>query len=80
LGVDVSEKDLGFEDALKRLEAIVRQLETGDVPLEASIALYEEGRSLKAHCEAKLADAEARIRELQLDASGNPVGDKPFAA
>lgn len=69
---------LSFEDALKRLEAIVRELESGEVPLERAIALYEEGQGLKAHCEARLASAEARIRELQIGADGAPAGDRPF--
>ena len=46
--------DLSFEDALKRLETIVSRLESGQAPLEESIALYEEGAKLKAHCEARL--------------------------
>ncbi|WP_448586828.1 exodeoxyribonuclease VII small subunit [Thermaurantiacus sp.] len=80
MGEEVPLEDLEFEDALKRLETIVRQLESGDVPLERSIALYEEGRRLKAHCEAKLASVEARIRAIELDPAGNPVGEAPFSA
>jgi exodeoxyribonuclease VII small subunit len=71
---------LSFEDALKRLEAIVRALESGDAPLDRAISLYEEGERLKRHCEARLKDAEVRIRQLQLDAQGQPVGEAPFAA
>lgn len=74
------EEGLSFEEALKRLEAIVRKLETGEVPLEEAIALYEEGQSLKGQCEARLASAEARIRELQIGADGAPAGDRPFGA
>lgn len=73
-------KELSFEAALQRLEAIVRQLESGDAPLEASIALYEEAQALKAHCEEKLGAAEARIAQLQLDSEGRPVGESPFGA
>jgi exodeoxyribonuclease VII small subunit len=69
-----------FEDALKRLETIVREMETSEVPLDRAIALFEEGQKLKALCEAQLAEAETRIRELQLDAGGQPVGEKPFSA
>ncbi len=69
---------LSFESALRRLEEIVRQLESGDVPLEASIDLYAEAQSLRTHCERKLSDAEARITQLQLDASGQPVGESSF--
>jgi exodeoxyribonuclease VII small subunit len=71
---------LSFEEALKRLEAVVREMETGDVPLERAIALFEEGQKLKAQCEAQLAAAEARIRELQLNADGGPEGERPFSA
>lgn len=71
---------LSFEAALQRLEAIVRQLESGDAPLEDSIALYAEAQKLKAHCEGKLSAAEARIAELQLDPEGRPVGEAPFEA
>ncbi|HKG75931.1 MAG TPA: exodeoxyribonuclease VII small subunit, partial [Beijerinckiaceae bacterium] len=42
---------LPFERALEELEAIVRRLERGDVPLEDSIAIYERGEALKKHCE-----------------------------
>ncbi|WP_194744934.1 exodeoxyribonuclease VII small subunit [Thermaurantiacus tibetensis] len=74
------ERELSFEEALKRLEAIVRELESGDVPLERAIALYEEGQGLKSLCEARLASAEARIRELQIGADGMPAGERPFAS
>lgn len=71
---------LSFEAALQRLEAIVRQLESGDAPLEDSIRLYAEAQKLRTHCEGKLSAAEARIAELQLDAEGRPVGEAPFEA
>lgn len=73
-------KDLSFEAALQRLETIVRQLESGDAPLEESIKLYEEAQALKGHCEEKLGAAEARIAQLQLDSEGRPVGEGPFGA
>lgn len=70
---------LSFEAALQRLETIVRQLESGDAPLEAAIGLYEEAQALRAHCESKLSSAEARIAQLQLDPDGRPVSETPFA-
>lgn len=73
-------ESLSFEAALQRLEAIVRQLESGEAPLEAAIDLYAEARSLKAHCEAKLSLAEARIAQLQLDEDGQPKGESAFPA
>lgn len=78
---DRDESDgLSFEDALKRLEGIVRELESGNAPLDRAIALYEEGEQLKKRCEALLKDAEARIRQLQLDPRGVPAGEAPFEA
>ena len=76
--VDVAE--LSFEDALKRLEAIVAKLESGDVPLDQSIDLYSEGDRLRAQCEARLAAAQARIDKISLGADGKPSGVQPFDA
>jgi exodeoxyribonuclease VII small subunit len=56
--------ELSFEDALRELEAVVGRLESGEVPLEESIALYARGAELRAHCEGKLKDAEARVAEI----------------
>jgi exodeoxyribonuclease VII small subunit len=72
--------DLSFEDALKRLEAIVQQLESGDVPLEQSIALYAEGDKLRAQCEARLKSAQARIDQIQIGSDGTPADLRPFDA
>jgi exodeoxyribonuclease VII small subunit len=63
---------LSFEQALQQLEAIVQQLEKGQVPLEESIAFYERGTALKAHCEAKLRDAEARIEKIVVGPGSTP--------
>jgi len=71
---------LSFEDALKRLETIVQSLENGSASLEDSIALYTEGQALKAHCEAKLAQAGARIEAIQQTDSGDAGGTRPFDA
>jgi exodeoxyribonuclease VII small subunit len=61
---------LSFEQALAQLEQIVQQLEKGQVGLEDSINTYERGTALKAHCEAKLKDAEARIEKIVITPSG----------
>ena len=61
---------LSFEAALRELETIVARLEQGEVALEDSIALYERGQALKAHCEAKLKAAEGRLEKIVLGASG----------
>ena len=63
-------QDLSFEGALKELEAIVARLEQGEVDLEDSIALYERGQALKAHCEAKLKSAEGRLEKIVMGANG----------
>jgi exodeoxyribonuclease VII small subunit len=65
---------MSFEQAMAELEKVVGQLERGDVPLEESIALYQRGAELKAHCEARLKAAEEKVATLMLDAEGNPVG------
>lgn len=69
---------LSFEDALRRLEEIVRKLESGDAPLKESIALYEEAQKLKRHCEKELETAEERISKLELDKDGQPADEIPF--
>jgi exodeoxyribonuclease VII small subunit len=69
---------LSFEAALKRLEEIVRQLESGEAPLDAAIRLYEEGDRLKQQCEARLAAAQARIEQIQFGRDGSPAGTAPF--
>jgi exodeoxyribonuclease VII small subunit len=71
---------LSFEDALKRLEAIVARLESGDASLDESITLYAEGDKLRAQCEARLSAAQARIEKITLGADGRPAGVQPFDA
>jgi len=67
---------LSFEAALKELEGIVARLEQGQVDLEDSIALYERGQALKAHCESKLKAAESRLEKIVLG-DGGPAGAEP---
>ena len=71
---------LSFEEAMAELEAVVGRLESGDVALEESIALYQRGAALKAHCDAKLADAQARVEKIRLGEGGTPAGTEPFDA
>jgi exodeoxyribonuclease VII small subunit len=59
-----------FEEALAELEGIVRQLETGDVELEMSIAIYERGAALRAHCEGRLRSAELKVEQIVQGTSG----------
>jgi len=62
--------DMSFEDALAELEKIVKGLEGGQQKLEDSIAAYERGAALRAHCEAKLAEADARVQAIVAAADG----------
>ena len=55
---------LSFEDAMAELERIVRGLEGGQMKLEDAITCYERGTALRRHCEAKLAEAEARVQAI----------------
>jgi exodeoxyribonuclease VII small subunit len=70
--------ELSFEAALKRLEEIVRKLESGEASLGEAIELYGEGDRLKQQCEARLAAAQARIEQIQFGPGGGPSGTKPF--
>jgi exodeoxyribonuclease VII small subunit len=65
-----------FEAALQRLEQIVQKLEKGELPLEESLVLYEEGIRLSRLCHAKLEEAEGKIETLMKDARGDLVLDK----
>ncbi len=69
---------LPFEKALAELEAIVARLERGDVALDESITAYERGEALKAHCQALLSAAEARVEKIRLSAEGRPQGVEPL--
>ena len=70
--------DLKFEDCLSRLEQIVSQLEAGQLSLEDSLKVFEEGIGLARHCAKYLADAERRIEVLAKDDTG-ALSQKPFA-
>jgi len=70
---------LSFEDAIRELEAIVRTLEEGKGKLDEAIESYERGTLLRRHCEAKLAEAQARIDKIVPAADGS-VKTVPFEA
>ena len=70
-------EEMSFEQAMTALEAVVRQLESGQVDLERSIEIYERGAKLRKYCEEKLSTAEERIREITPDANGVAVGAEP---
>jgi exodeoxyribonuclease VII small subunit len=62
--------NLPFEEAMKRLETIVDAMESDELPLEALLARYEEGMQLARVCQAKIADAELKIQQLEKSAQG----------
>ncbi len=64
-----------FEGALKQLEDIVQRLEKGELSLEDSLKLYEDGIRLSRLCHTKLDEAEGRIEQLLKDQRGEPVID-----
>lgn len=68
-------EDLGFEQALEELEAIVAELESGELPLDDMLTRFERAMKLKQRCTTMLEKAEARIREL-IDEQGRA---EPFA-
>lgn len=72
----MTEETPTFEAALKRLEEIVQRLEKGELPLEESLVLYEQGITLSRLCHAKLEEAEGKIELLVKDARGEPVLDE----
>jgi exodeoxyribonuclease VII small subunit len=69
--------DLKFEDCLARLEQIVGALEAGNLPLEDSLKVFEEGIALARHCARYLDDAERRIEVLVKDETGATTA-RPF--
>lgn len=68
---------LSFEDALKELEGIVQELESGQAPLERSIEMYERGAKLKAHCEARLEAARLKVEKIVVGPQGGAERAEP---
>ena len=62
-----------FEESMQRLEQIVRALEHGDVPLEESLKLFQEGTGLVRSCQKLLEDAKLQVQKVMADANGEPV-------
>ena len=61
------EKENNFETNLKKLEMIVDKLESGDIGLEESVKLYEEGMKIKKICDKKLKDIEMQIKKIKIE-------------
>ena len=66
---------LGFEEAMKELEKIVRDLESGQVKLDDAVKAYERGAALKVHCENKLKDARTKVEKIT--GAGKNLGLEP---
>lgn len=65
-----------FEENMHRLEQIVRAMERGDVALEESLKLFQEGTELVRCCGKLLDDAELQVKKVMTDAAGNPIEEK----
>ena len=61
------ERENNFESNLKKLEVIVDKLESGDIGLEESVKLYEEGMRIKKICDKKLKDIEMQIKKIKIE-------------
>ena len=68
------ELNLSFEEAYARLEEIVARLEAGELSLDESLALYEEGQRIAQHCGALLDAAERRVEQVNDDDTLSPLG------
>ncbi|WP_442601211.1 exodeoxyribonuclease VII small subunit [Paenibacillus sp. KN14-4R] len=73
---EASKQDVSFEIAMEKLESIVSRLESGDVPLEQAIELYQEGMLLSRMCGQKLEQVERKIEMLVEEEAG--LTRKPF--
>jgi exodeoxyribonuclease VII small subunit len=80
VGMSQEASELNFEQALRALEDIVHRLESGEAPLDESIALYERGNQLRALCQQRLDAAKARIEAITLGPDGSPNGTTAFDA
>lgn len=69
----MNEKNHTFEENMQRLEQIVRAMERGDVALEDSLKLFQEGTELVRSCGKLLDEAQLQIKKIAVDADGNPV-------
>ena len=69
----MSKKSKTFEESMGRLEQIVRAMERGDVPLEESLKLFQEGTELVQTCTKLLDDAQLQIKKVMTAADGSPV-------
>lgn len=69
----MNQKNATFEENMQRLEQIVRAMERGDIPLEESLKLFQEGTELVRNCGKLLDEAELQVKKIMTDSNGNPV-------
>ncbi len=67
-----------FEEASDRLDALVRQMESGQLPLDGMIAAFEEGRRLVAFCNAKLSEVQRRVEIIKAGEADGSIAREPF--
>ena len=72
-----NDKDLTFEENLKKLEDIIDQLESGEIDLEKSVELYEKGMIFKNNCETKLKKVELQIKKIKIE--NNKIKKEDFS-
>ena len=77
-GQDKPIAEMSFEEALRALENTVRSLESGEVPLDESIALYERGEELRKACQKRLDLAQTKIDKIVSGSEGEPTGTVAF--
>ena len=73
----MAQKKQSFEQNMERLEQIVRAMERGDVPLEESLKLFQEGTALVQSCGKLLDEAELKVKRIAVSVDGRPV-EEPF--
>lgn len=72
----MNQKNRTFEENMQRLEQIVRAMERGDVPLEESLKLFQEGTQLVQNCGKLLDEAELQVKKIAVAADGTPVEEE----
>ena len=72
----MNEKNMTFEQSMQRLEQIVRAMERGDVPLEESLKLFQEGTELVRNCQKLLDEAQMQVKIIMTAADGSPVEEE----
>lgn len=72
----MNQKNKTFEESMVRLEQIVRAMERGDVPLEESLKLFQEGTELVRSCGKLLDDAQLQVSKIMTAADGSPVEEE----